>query len=105
MAPPELYDPATNLWSPAGTMVTSRVAHTATLMLSGKVLVTGGFVYTGPSLASTEIYDPGTNTWSAAANMTTPRDHHGAVLLTLGQVFVTGGANQGADTLSSELYR
>jgi N-acetylneuraminic acid mutarotase len=81
------------------------VAHTATLMLSGKVLVTGGFVYTGPSLASTEIYDPGTNTWSAAANMTTPRDHHGAVLLTLGQVFVTGGANQGADTLSSELYR
>jgi hypothetical protein len=77
----------------------------ATLLLSGKVLVAGGFVYTGPSLASTELYDPSTNTWSPGTNMTTPRDHHGAVLLPPGQVFVTGGTNQGAALLSSDLYR
>jgi N-acetylneuraminic acid mutarotase len=105
MSVPEIYDPVANSWSLAGTMGTGRVGHTATLLLSGNVLVAGGFVYTGPSLASTELYDPSTNTWSPGTNMTTPRDHQGAVLLPPGQVFVTGGTNQGAALLSSELYR
>jgi N-acetylneuraminic acid mutarotase len=105
MSVPEIYDPVANAWSLAGTMGTSRVGHTATLLLSGEVLVTGGFTYPGPSLSSTELYDPSTNTWSAGPDMTSPRDHHGAVLLPLGQVFVTGGANQGTVQLSSELYR
>jgi hypothetical protein len=83
----------------------SRVGHTATLLLSGKVLVTGGSVYYGPSLVTTELYDPGTNSWSAASSMATPRDHHGAVLLQPGQVLVIGGQNQGAALLTSELYR
>jgi N-acetylneuraminic acid mutarotase len=105
MSVPEIYDPVANSWSLAGTMVTSRVAHTATLLLSGKVLITGGFTYPGPSLSSTELYDPSANTWSAGPDMASPRDHHGAVLLPSGPVFVTGGQNQGAALLSSEVYR
>ena len=105
MAGPEIYDPIANSWSLAGTMGTNRVAHTATLLLSGKVLVTGGDIYGGSSFSSTEIYDPSTNTWTPGASMATPRDHHGAVLLQPGQVFVTAGQNSGAALLSSELYR
>jgi N-acetylneuraminic acid mutarotase len=105
MSLPEIYDPVANSWSLAGTMGVSRVGHTATLLLSGKVLVTGGSVYYGPSLATTELYDPGTNSWSAASSMATPRDHHGAVLLQPGQVLVIGGQNQGTALLTSELYR
>ena len=38
----ELYDPATGAWSTTGVMGTGRKYHTATLLLTGRVLVAGG---------------------------------------------------------------
>src|SRR6185503_11951303 len=58
-----LYDPATNTWTPTGSMQVARSEATATLLPGGRVLITGGFDSSGlqdPSheLASVEIYDP-----------------------------------------------
>jgi WD40 repeat protein len=83
-------------------MATARVAHTATLLPNGKVLVAGG---SGISfyLASAELYDPATGTWSTTGSMATARRYHTATLLPNGKVLVTGGYN-GSYLASSELY-
>ncbi|CAF4791281.1 unnamed protein product, partial [Rotaria magnacalcarata] len=43
-------------------MATARSGHSATLLKSGKVLVTGGSDV-GNYLTSSEIYDPSTDQW------------------------------------------
>jgi N-acetylneuraminic acid mutarotase len=90
----ELYDPATNTWSRAASMVIARAHHTATLLASGKVLVSGGW-NNGSTLASAELYDPVTDTWSPAGSMASPRGGHTATLLSSGKVLVAGGDGGG----------
>lgn len=51
----EVWDPATQRWSDAGTLADARVGHTATLLDDGRVLIVGGNAG-GPSLASVELW-------------------------------------------------
>ena len=41
----EIYDPALGTWLQTGSMTAERELHTATLLLDGQVLVSGGFAY------------------------------------------------------------
>jgi len=56
----ELYDPATRTFTPAGNMIAPRTNHTATLLMDGTILITGGFTYARGSspTASAEVYTP-----------------------------------------------
>lgn len=56
-APAELYDPATDRWLPADSQPQARKAHTSTLLLDGRVLVTGGQNAQG-LLNTAELYAP-----------------------------------------------
>jgi hypothetical protein len=102
----ELYDPAENTWSPAGSMsVARRGSATATLLPSGQVLVAGGDDAQGNPLASAELYDPASNSWSPAASMATGRVRHTATLLSTGKVLVAGGDDAFGNSLAgAELY-
>lgn len=99
----ELYDPASNSWSAVGTLANPRTGHVATLLASGKVLLTGGRNNSG-ILTSAELYDPISNTWSAAASLNAARSSHTATLLPSGKVYVAGGSGSTGSLASAELY-
>jgi N-acetylneuraminic acid mutarotase len=99
----ELYDPATGVWTATGSMTTTRVYHTATLLNNGQVLVAGGEDNSNVALASAELYDPPTGVWTATGSLNQGRLVHTATLLTNGQVLVAGGGNNGV-LGSAELY-
>src|SRR5580704_16435901 len=88
----ETYEPARGTWSTTSPMLVPRVLHTATLLQSGEVLVTGGQTTNGAGLASAELYEPRTRTWSGvSAPMLASRAGHTATLLPSGEVLIVGG--------------
>ena len=107
----ELFDPASGSWLATGSMLEGRQGQTATLLLDGTVLVTGGYTGAGgPALISVELYDPVTGTWTATGDMMQARVGHTATLLPDGRLLVAGGieccANRvvGDRLASAELY-
>ncbi len=76
-------------WQPARLLRTPRKNHTSTLLLSGKVLVTGGEF--GGFLSGTEIYDPQDGSWTFSGAMGYAREEHTATILPTGEVLIVGG--------------
>lgn len=105
----EIYDPETGLWSSAGSMPFPVVAHTATRLASGKVLVAGGcLTYTSCGNLDRDrrasLYDPVAGTWSATGSLSVGRLHHAALFLDSGDVLVAGGTFFSGNSTSSERY-
>jgi len=85
-------------------LITSRFAHTATLLSNGKVLVAGG--YSSSGIATTaELHDPATGAWVVTGAPLMPRREHTATLLQNGKVLMVGGYNSNnVFQTSAELY-
>ena len=90
----EVYDPATNVFSPTGVMVSNIVDRTATLLVNGRVLLAGGATEES-RYKQAELYDPASGAFSATADMTEPRNDHTAVVLGDGKMLITGGEGWG----------
>jgi hypothetical protein len=102
----ELFDPSlgnfTSL-SPNSTMTSARRSHTATLLSSGKVLLTGGDV-NGSVTNTAELFDPVSAIFTATPTMTSARRYHTATLLPSGKILLAGGDVNGAITNTAELF-
>jgi hypothetical protein len=91
----EIYDPKTGRFTMVSAMSVPRRKASATAMLDGRVLITGGADqrdFRAP-LASAEIFDPKTASFHPTGGMSSSRYKHGnaAVLLGSGSILIAGG--------------
>ena len=99
--------PVLGSWTATGPMFTEHAIHTATLLLDGKVLVTGGVTEeraTEATGVNAELYDPSDGSWIPTIGLNSGRWEHTATRLFDGRVLVTGGTNLDGALASAELY-
>jgi N-acetylneuraminic acid mutarotase len=96
----EMYDPATNTWSPRAPMPTGRRTM-GVGTLGGRVQLMGGErTPDGLTFEENEQYDAATDTWTALAPMPAPR--HGMACGTInGVVYTAGGGTVAGSSFST----
>jgi hypothetical protein len=88
----EIYDPNLNQFKLLSeSMNSKRVGHRMTLLLNGKVLITGGYSDSEGNLDSAELFDPITETFITLPKMIEKRNIHTEILLNDGRVLLVGG--------------
>jgi len=96
LATNEIYDPANGSWNYiVNPFACHGVAHTATRLLDGKVLVVGGACGSGVAgiRSEVDVYNPADTTWVATTTLPQTREAHTATRLPDGRILVVGGDN------------
>jgi WD40 repeat protein len=105
IASAEVFHPASMSFVAVGAMHFGRVAHTATPLRDGRVLIVGG---RGEKVnAVAEIYDPKTRRFTDTGSLMTARYKHSAGLLPDGRVLIAGGSDERdwtGNLSSAEIY-
>ena len=102
----ELYNPKTQRFEPGPMMTEPRASGTATLLVDGRVLLTGGYPGEGqPPSSTAEVFDPGTGGFTPVGSMAAPRAGQTATRLPDGRVLIAGGVDETGQALTStEMY-
>jgi hypothetical protein len=101
----EIYDPVTSSFASLGLkLATPRRGHSATRLLSGRILVVGGSDDSGAAIASAEVIDPVARRVLAAGPLRAARSGHSATLLASGRVLIAGGSDGNNALASVEIF-
>jgi hypothetical protein len=109
----EIYYPDSRRFDNASVMGTGRAHHTATMLATGEVLISGGASYSNGEINSyydsAVLYDPVNNNFAQVANnMSAARAFHQAVLLDPltagGKVLIIGGEDNDGPLNSADIY-
>jgi hypothetical protein len=92
LASAEVFNPATNAFTPVGDMGIARVRAFAAPLPDGRVLVAGGNDGT-TRLSSAEVFNPATSAFTPVGDMGTDRARAAAAPLPDGRVLIAGGTN------------
>jgi hypothetical protein len=88
----EIYDAANGCFTDGPELIRDRMAHTATPLGKGRVLLVGGWCNSeGKTTRQAELWDPKTASFVSAGQLEHGRHDHAAVLLEDGRVLVAGG--------------
>ena len=99
----ELYDPATGLFTYAGSMKYARRCHSATALPNGDVVLIGG----APSGTPAEVYQTSTGAFTTVGIPTPETSHHTATALADGRVLIAGGyvpSTEGGPEKTAQLF-
>ncbi len=103
----ELYDPATESFSPTGSLVISVEFPATALLPDGDVLLAGGYSEneSGAALvAGAELYNPTSGSWTPTGSLDEASDGLTATALDSGKVLVTGFTASTGPGSTPELY-
>jgi hypothetical protein len=103
----ELYDPATGVSTPTGSLARGRSYFTLSRFGSGQVVAVGGMDVSGERVAEIEVYDIASGTWSTPALLRLARRGHTVTPLDgpTPRLLIAGGFHTfNSNTASSELY-
>jgi hypothetical protein len=100
----EIYDPASGLFTPAGSMIAARDRPAAVLLPNGEALITGGQGEAGAPIHFDELYNPSTGKFR---KLDTPalsaRMAHNTIILQNGSVISAGGWDADAKSTTNTI--
>ncbi|MBI4577808.1 MAG: IPT/TIG domain-containing protein [Planctomycetes bacterium] len=101
----EVYDPATEQFSPAGRAAAERLEASLVLTAGGSPLVAGGITTAQGVSTTAEVFDVRTSSFlSLRASMLSPRRGHTATSAQAGQVLFAGGYDGSRALGTTEVY-
>jgi hypothetical protein len=94
----DIYDPATETWSPTGDLSFDRHTTNAVKLNDGRVFIAGGFSSTSQGGVTGETYDPAAGFWELTGAMAVARPRPSLTLLQDGRVLVAGTIGAASNT-------